>query len=108
MPGGTTLKLLKESAAHPISSGQDVIDVLKEKIRPKFQNKKIESLPRLKVTPEESQVLQAISKARARSFRSIQKKSKLTDFRLCAKSKCTKKKQKKHDFLVEFWLHNKS
>ncbi len=71
------LKLLKESAAHPISSGQDVIDVLKEKIRPKFKNKKIESIPSLKINPKESQILAAISKARARSFRSIQKKSKL-------------------------------
>jgi len=71
------LKLLKESAAHPISSGQDVIEVLKEKIRPKFKNKKIKSLPSLKITPEELQILTTISQARGTSFESIQQKSKL-------------------------------
>lgn len=71
------LKLLKESAATPISSGQDVIEVLKEKIRPKFKNKKIKNILNLKISPEESKILSMISKARATELTSIQKKSKL-------------------------------
>ena len=72
------LKLLKESAAHPISSGEDVVAVLKEKVRPKFKKNKIEPIFKFKLKEKEEEILSLISSYRLMEFNKIQEKSKLT------------------------------
>ena len=96
------LKLLKDSAAHPISSGEDIINILKNIIKPKKYSSEIKSYPKLKLSSIQFEILKSISVSRGASLNVIGKKTKipivtlLTELSLLEIKKIIKKDQGKY------------